>query len=41
MRERGVFTVLCVAAHAEGWAALPKELLLQVLSFCGRGWFMP
>ena len=25
--------------HGEGWAALPKDVLLHVLGFCGRGWF--
>ena len=39
-RARGVFTVLCVATFSEGWAALPKDLLLHVLGFCGRGWFI-
>ena len=38
-RSAGVFSVLCVAKFSEGWAALPKDLLLHVLSFCNRGWF--
>ena len=39
-RARGVLTVLCVAKFGEGWAALPKDLLLHALSFCGRTWFL-
>ena len=35
----GVLAVLCVAKFGEGWAALPKDVLLHVLGFCGRGWF--
>ena len=38
-RTRGVLSVLCVAKFGEGWAALPKDVLLHVLGFCGRGWF--
>ena len=39
-RARGVLTVLCVAKFGEGWAALPQDLLLHALSFCGRAWFL-
>ena len=39
-RARGVLTVLCVAKFGEGWAALPKDLLLHALGFCGRDWFL-
>ena len=38
-RTRGVFSMLCVAKFGEGRAALPKDLLLHVLGFCGRQWF--
>ena len=38
-RTVGVFSVLCVATFGEGWAALPKDLLMHVLGFCGRQWF--
>ena len=37
----GVLAVLCVAKFGEGWAALPKDVLLHVLSLCGRSWFSP
>ena len=36
----GVLAVLCVAKFGEGWAALPKDVLLHALGFCGRGWFI-
>ena len=39
-RTVGVFAMLCVATFGEGWAALPKDLLMHVLGFCGRQWFV-